>query len=176
MTELVDWQMLELAYAKNFAHTGRPALSARMVIGALIVKHRLQVSDEQALLQIIQNPYLQGLGRFTTIPSFNSSTLTRVRKRLGEETFAAFEEMLVNMLVERKLIKPRGLHVDATVYESKITFPTDTGLLNKAREFCMAQIKKLSKAVGAKVRTYCRVARKEYLAFSKKRRKTQKQV
>ena len=179
LTALVDWQTLEIAYAKNFAETGRPGLSARLVIGALIVKHKLQISDEEALQQIIENPYLQyfiGLERFATAPPFASSTLTHVRKRLGEDAFAAFEEMLVNTLIARKLIKTRGLHVDATAFESEITFPTDTRLLNKAREFCVKQIDKLGKAVGQKVRTYRRVAQKEYLAFNKKRRKTKKQI
>jgi hypothetical protein len=41
------------------------------------------------------------------------------------------------------LIKPKGLLVDATVFENNITFPTD-----------------------------CRLAQKAYLGFSKKRKKT----
>ena len=179
LSELVDWQKLELAYAKTFSHTGRPGLSGRMVIGALIVKHKLQISDEEALQQIIENAYLQyfvGLERFTITPPFDSSTLTRVRKRLGEETFEAFEAMLIHELVTHKLIRPRSIQVDATAFESEITYPTDTGVLNKAREFCVEQIKVLSKVVGKKVRTYCRVAKQEYLSFNKKRRKTKKQV
>jgi hypothetical protein len=38
---------------------GRPAKNARLVIGALIIKHKLTLSDEETVLQIQENPYLQ---------------------------------------------------------------------------------------------------------------------
>lgn len=46
-----------------------------------------------------------------------------VRKRLGEETFDGFERAVIERLVERKLIKPRGVQSDAMVFESEITYP-----------------------------------------------------
>ena len=104
------------------------------------------------------------------------SSLSRVRERLGDKTFQEFEQTLIATLVEKKLIQPKGLQVDATVYESDITYPTDCGLLEKARTFCVKQIGQLSQVVNKKVRTYCRVARKAYLNFTKKKHKTHKQI
>jgi hypothetical protein len=52
---------------------------------------------------------------------------------LGDKTFQEFEQTLIATLVEKKLIQPKGLQVDATVFESDITYPTDCGLLEKAR-------------------------------------------
>jgi len=179
LASLIDWKGLELIYAKEFSSIGRPALFARLVIGALIIKHVLTISDEELTQQIVENPYLQyfiGLKGFQIKPPFNSSTLTHVRKRLGEKVFDEFENNVIGTLVEKKLIKPRSLQTDATVYESEITYPTDTGLLNKARQYCVGQIKNLSKVVGIKVRTYCRVAQKSYVSFSKKRRKVHKDI
>ena len=179
LSSLIDWRGFEYAYGKLFSHTGRPALSARLVIGALIIKHVKGLSDEEVVEEIVENPYLQffvGLKRFQYEVPFDDSSLSVVRKRLGEETFDRFERAVIERLMEGKLIKPRGVQNDATVFESELTYPTDTGLLNKARLFCVDQIRRYSKVVGKKVRTYCRVAQRSYVNFSKKRRKTKKQI
>lgn len=179
LASLIDWQKFEASYAETFAAIGRPGVRARVVIGALILKYILEVSDTELTLQLTENPYFQyfiGLARFKSQPPFDSSTLTHVRKRLGEKLFDEFEQIVINNLIEKKLIKPRALQLDATVYESDITYPTDCGLLNKARQYCIEQIKKLSQAVGGKVRTYCRVAQKAYVSFSKARTHTVKKV
>lgn len=179
MAAQVDWEKFEKIYAKTFATIGRPGKDARLVIGALIVKHKLDISDEEMTQQITENPYLQffvGLATYHYEPPFDSSTLTHVRKRLGEREFDKFEHALIEDLITNKLLEPKGLLIDATVCESDITYPTDCGLLNKARQYCVVQIKELSKIVGTKVRTYCRVAQKEYLNFTKRRQKTQQQI
>lgn len=179
MAAQVDWEKFKKIYAKTFATMGRPGKDARLVIGALIVKHKLDISDEEMTQQITENPYLQffvGVPTYHHEPPFDSSTLTHVRKRLGEREFDKFEQALIDDLIANKLLKPKGLLIDATVCESDISYPTDCGLLNKARQYCIDQIKPLSKIVGIKVRTYCRVARKEYLNFTKRHQKTQQQI
>lgn len=179
MTHAIDWRALEVSYAKLFAKTGRPALRARYVLGTLILKHQFELSDEDILQLIIESPYLQyfiGLAKFTMSAPFETSSLSRVRERLGDKTFQEFEETLITALVAQKIIKPKSLQVDATVFESDITYPTDCGLLEKARQFCVTQIRTLSQVVKKKVRTYCRVAKKEYLNFTKKKHKTKQQI
>lgn len=179
LAHMLDWREWELSYAKLFAAEGRPGLRARFVLGTLILKHQYQASDEEILQTILESPYLQyfiGLPHFTTTMPFDASSLSRVRERLGEETFTAFEQTLIKTLVEKKLIRANGLLVDATVYESEITYPTDCGLLEKARLFCVKQIEHWREVVPEKVRSYCRVARKAYLNFTKKKRKTQKEI
>jgi len=59
-----------------------------------------------------------------------------------------------------------------------IAYPTDHGLLNRAREESERIIDYLYKKTDLekKPRTYRRVARKAYLAFSKKKRKTKKEI
>jgi hypothetical protein len=179
LAELVSWRQLEEIYAKTFSTTGRPGARARHVIGSLVIKHKLEVSDDEVGEQISENPYMQyfiGLAHFQNRVPYDPSTLTNVRKRLSQKQFDEFEQQLINTLVEKKLLRPKGMLTDATVAQSEIAFPTDCGLLNKARQFCVKHIKRLSKVVGRKVRTYCRVAQKSYVAFSKKRRKTHQEV
>jgi len=66
--------------------------------------------------------------------------------------------------------------MDATVFPEHVRYPTDTGLLNEAREWTVRQIKRLGNSLGKKVRTYCRKARKEYLNFSKKKSRSRKLI
>lgn len=179
LAHAINWRELEGSYAKLFAESGRPALRARYVLGTLIIKHHFELSDEDIVQLITENPYLQyfiGLPQFTTRAPFDVSSLSRVRERLGEKTFREFEQTLIATLVAKKLLKPRSLQVDATVFESEITYPTDCGLLEKARRFCVKQIQQLRHVVKKKVRTYSRVAKKHYLNFTKKKHKTKKQI
>jgi hypothetical protein len=70
------------------------------------------------------------------------------------------------------------LMLDATCVPADITYPTDTGLLNEAREKLEDIIDELHPKTGAmsKPRTYRRKARKEFLGFSKNKKKSQKQI
>ena len=179
LSKLINWKEFEKIYAQTFSKRGRSGIKARIVIGALILKHKLELSDREIAQQLTENPYLQifiGLNEFTTISPFDSSTLTNVRKRMGENEFEKFEIEIIKELQKKKLIKPKGFLVDATVIESEITFPTDCGLLNKVRKFLVENIKNIGKTTNKKMRTYCRKAQKEYLNFNKKRKKTKKQI
>lgn len=79
-------------------------------------------------------------------------------------------------MIERKIIKAKGMLVDATVFPEDIKYPNDVGLLNDVRQWLVDNIKKFGRSVGRKYRTYCRVAKKEYLNFSKKKKKSKKAI
>jgi len=61
LSELVPWDEVERCYAESLAGTkmGAPAISGRIAFGALIIKERLGITDEETVEQIIENPYLQ---------------------------------------------------------------------------------------------------------------------
>ncbi len=90
LAELINWRELESIYARSFASTGRPGVRAHYVLASLIIKHKLDSSDEEVAEHISENPYMQyfiGLPRFEYRVPYDPSTLTNVRKRLGEEEF-----------------------------------------------------------------------------------------
>lgn len=70
------------------------------------------------------------------------------------------------------------LKIDATVSDQMIVYPTDIGLLNKAREESERIIDELCEEAGEKrkPRTYRRQARKAYLSISKKKNKTKNEI
>jgi len=95
---------------------------------------------------------------------------------LGAKYFKELEDQTYEVLIEKKIIKRKGLLVDATVFPEKIKYPTEIGLLNEAREWLVKKIKDVGGRVGKKFRIYPRVARKAYLNFTKSKKKTKKKV
>jgi len=86
----IPWAKLEYEYAAAFPDTarGRPAKSARMALGTLLIKDRYNLSDDETIQEVRMNPYLQhfiGLTEFTHDAPIDSSTITRFRKRVNPE-------------------------------------------------------------------------------------------
>ncbi len=77
---------------------GAPSISARMVIGAVIIKHMLNIDDREVVEQIKENMYLQyftGMSSFTTKAPFDASLMVSIRYRLGEQTMGAFNRLVL---------------------------------------------------------------------------------
>jgi len=179
IAKLIPWDEIECKYKRFFSERGRPSLDSRLVIGILLLKHMTGFSDDDIVKLVNENPYMQvfcGLDQFATEPLLNSSSLSKIRKRLGKKYFAELERETQQVLIERKIIKSKGILLDATVFPEYVRYPTDTGLLNEAREWTVRHIKRLGNSLGIKVRTYCRKARKEYLNFSKKKSRGRKLI
>ena len=179
IAKLIPWEEIESKYKRYFSEIGRPDSDCRLVNGILLLKHMTGFSDDDIVKFVNENPYMQvlcGLDQFATEPLLNSSSLSKIRKRLGKKYFAELERETYEVLIERKIIKGKGMLLDATVFPEYVRYPTDTGLLNEAREWTVRQIKRIGNSLGIKVRTYCRKARKEYLNFSKKKSRSRKLI
>ncbi len=84
---------------------GRPAKDARLVIGAVIIKHKLCLSDEETVDQIQENPYLQyfvGLPGYQTEAPFVPSLFVEIRKRMGQAMFDAFHGAVIEAVEKQK--------------------------------------------------------------------------
>ena len=177
---LIPWEEIENRYMRHFAANGRPSLDGRLVLGVMFLKHMTGLSDGEIVLTVQENPYMQAFCGFDSFisdePLMDSSSLCTIRKRLGKKYFAELEDETYRILIERKIIKGKGMLLDATVFPEYVRYPTDAGLLNEAREWTVEQVKGLGEKLGEKVRTYCRTARKEYLNFSKKKTKSRKLI
>lgn len=206
--QIIPWDQLASIYYENLqADKGRAALNARIAIGAMIIKHKLNLSDRETVATIQENPYMQyflGLDQFHPEPLFDASVFVDLRKRMGEDTFDKFNEILIEKAVSKptpKRVKvkdaaeqedpvyqswekepepkPKGkLKLDATVSDIYIKYPTDLDLLNTSREWSEKIIDDLYEKLGweKKPRTYRKVARKEYLNVAKKKKKSKKEI
>ena len=92
---LVPWGTVEQEYAKQFVDNGHPAHTARIALGALIIKQRLKCSDEWTVRHVSENPYLQfflGMREYTSKAPFGASTMVEFRKRFPPDAIAAILE------------------------------------------------------------------------------------
>lgn len=96
LAEIVPWQLAEQIYADALCDDfGAPALSARVALGALLIKEREGLTDRGTVEAIQENPYLQffiGLEEFTHEPPFDASLMVDFRKRFGEAGLARISE------------------------------------------------------------------------------------
>jgi len=76
-----------------------------LVVGAVIIKHKLCLSDEETIDQIRENPYLQyfvGLTTFQTKAPFTPSLFVEIRRRMGDDVFEKFNQAIImDALIER---------------------------------------------------------------------------
>ena len=198
LADHLPWDEFAEIYASSLSeYNGRPSKDARLVIGAMIIKHLKKLPDEEVIPEIQENPYLQyfvGLKEFTNEPIFDPSLFVTLRKRLGKGSFEALSETFAQHVKNyRKSNQPAKpgkskdddsetkppthqgqLIIDAVVAPQDIKFPTDVDLLSQAREETERLIDKLwDPGCGErKPRTYRRNARRDYLNVAKKKRKS----
>jgi IS5 family transposase len=83
-SSLMPWEELEETYAPQFSPTtGAPAQSVRLAFGALFIKQRLGLSDEETVEQIRKNAYMQfflGFAGYSSKAPFDPSTMVHFRK------------------------------------------------------------------------------------------------
>src|SRR5215212_9622930 len=99
LTNSTPWDKLaNIYYRKMSSDFGTPSLSARMVIGAVIIKHMLNIDAREVVAQIQENMYLQylvGLSSFTTKEPFDPSLLVTICYRLGQEVMEEFNQLVL---------------------------------------------------------------------------------
>ena len=192
----LPWDELVKIYKKKFSTTmGARGIDPRYIIGAFIIKHKLGLTDEETLLTISENPYMQfflGLECYQPDLLFSPTLFVEMRKKLGDETFDSFSTMVMSMAHpdidsqsgEKKGKmdpKPKGkLKIDATVADQYITYPNDLGLVNDARVKTERMVDDLFELlrdrIKVKPRTYRKVAHKRYLQEAKKKKKSEVSV
>jgi len=100
LSECILWEELAKGYYQELADTqGRPTKAARLVIGAVIIKHLLCLSDRETVAQIQENPYLQyfeGLPGYQRREPFVPSLFVEFRKRMGQSVFDVFQAAIID--------------------------------------------------------------------------------
>ncbi len=74
------------------------SIDARIVIGSLIIKHKLKLDDREVVETIRENMYLQyflGLSCYQSEPLFDRSLFTAFRYRLGADQFDEMSQALI---------------------------------------------------------------------------------
>ena len=108
LSALMPWEELEETYAPQFSPTvGAPAKPVRLAFGALFIKQRLGLPDEETVHQIRENAYMQfflGFAGYSNKAPFDPSMMVHFRKRFSDEDLRRINELVVQrgkaMLIE----------------------------------------------------------------------------
>jgi IS5 family transposase len=198
---IIPWDELANIYYKTLCEDfGRPAIDARVVIGAMIIKERKRLSDEETIEEIKENAYLQyflGYEEFSHKSPFDPSLFVTLRERLGIEAFEQMNRAFIERVeaaerpkdfedekkdqdsqVKDEELRKGQLILDATVAPQDIRFPTDLDLLNESREHSERMIDALWEPGPGKRKpvTYRRKARRDYLNMARKKKKNAKEI
>jgi IS5 family transposase len=205
LERLIPWDDVEQKYRSHFKQKkGRKAKNVRVALGALLIKEKLRLTDEETAEQVRENPYLQyflGYDGYEYVYRFEASMMVHFRKRLGPGAINGINEIVAvhyqRSKEEREKAKQEqkekadkddkaagsGNHgqllIDATCAPQDIRHPHDVTLLSEAREKLEGMIDTLCEAAPQKPkkpRTYRRRARAQYLDFIRGRRRTTQEI
>ena len=147
--KIIDWKHFGKKFGESFhERQGRPGLPTRLMVGLTYLKYLHNLSDEKVIILFMQNPYWQyfcGYVCFQKEAPLEASSLTRFRERLGEEGAEELLKQTIEVARKAGLLKKTALKeviVDTTVQEKNISYPTDSKLINKARERLVKEAKK----------------------------------
>lgn len=140
LAEAIDWERFEAELGPLYAEaTGRPGLPTRLMVGLHYLKYLFDESDESVVEKWVENPYWQyfcGRIYFEHELPCHPTSLVKWRHRLGA---AGVEKLLTETLSTAKREQAlrdseiKRVHVDTTVQEKAVAFPTDARLYHKAR-------------------------------------------
>ena len=104
MASVIPWTDLEEAYLESLSdpNQGSKAYTVQFALGALIIKERLRLSNEETVEAITENPYMQyfiGLPDFQETSPFQNSKGIEQGKQIGKEE--ALAEVAAKQLTER---------------------------------------------------------------------------
>ena len=89
LEKLIPLQELEETYAPQFsANVGAPAKPVRLAFGSLYIKQRLGLTDEETVLQIQENHYIQfflGFAGYISKAPFDPSMMDHFRRRFSDK-------------------------------------------------------------------------------------------
>lgn len=106
LSRIIPWdELAPIYYQAMSADQGRPSICARRIIAAMIIKHKLNLSDEETVMQIQENAYLQyflGYASYEPDTVFTPTLFVEIRKRIGVEKFNEMSTALINTAFKDK--------------------------------------------------------------------------
>jgi IS5 family transposase len=138
-------EQIQMSAVKSNA--GRPRVPLRTMIALLDLKHAFNESDEGVVQRWSETPVWQffgGRAYFDQALPCDSTTLVKFRTLLGEDGVEELLAQTITAAVNMKLISPKELAtvvVDSTVQPKAIAHPTDSKLLETARQKLVAAAK-----------------------------------
>lgn len=129
LSGFIPWDKIVRQYDQQFKSIeGREPISGRIVLGAVIIKHMLDLTDRETILQIQENVFMQyfiGYSTFTNEEPFSPSLFVAIRQRLNIEVLSSINEIIIQHYFpkeEEPIVTKDVISVDAGIPP----YPEDT--------------------------------------------------
>ena len=150
----INWASFDEKFGVSYAEDGRPAIETRLMVSLHYLKYTYDMSDDDVVANWVENPYWQYLsGRqyFEHVLPIDPSSMTRWRKRVGEDGAEELLKETIMAAMRCGYLKSNDcakVNVDTTVQTKAIRFPTDARLYDRMREVLV----RLAHGLGIKLR------------------------
>lgn len=98
MAEAIPWDKIVGHYDHLFnAAEGRPPISGRVILGAMMIKHIETLTDRATIQHIQENMFMQyflGYSSFTNEAPFSATLFVEIRKRLSLELLSKINDVI----------------------------------------------------------------------------------
>jgi len=167
LARMFQWSEFDEAFGVLYSEgQGRPGKRTRLMVGLHYLKHAFDLSDEEVVLQWVENPYWQyfcGGEYFEYVPPIDPSSMTKWRNRLKSKGMEKLLGETIKTGLRAKVVKRTSLNrvnVDTTVQEKAVTFPTDAKLYYRM----LIKLVKTAKSGGLELRqSYTRSAKRSLI-------------
>lgn len=129
--ELLQNERFMEPFIQRFNKTmGRPTVPVVTFIRLMYLKFRYKLGYETLVQEVSDSLSWRrfcGIGYHQRVP--DDSTLIKLTHKYGDEIFKELHDLIIQDLINRKLVRGRKIRVDTTVIASNIHYPTDSTLL-----------------------------------------------
>ena len=99
MAKAMPWDEVVVHYDRLFSSVeGRPPISGRVILGAMIIKHIEGLTDRKTIQHIRENMFMQyflGYTSFTNEAPFSDTLFVEIRKRLSLDLLSKINDVIV---------------------------------------------------------------------------------
>jgi len=149
-------------------------------LGLQILKHYYKQSDKKLIEQLNDNwvmQYFCGICLKKGERIKDEEVVGRWRSYFGKNLDIDLAQYVICQKWQPQMEQSQTNLSDATCIESYVRYPTDAKLLWECVDYLWHQLRKLSRAIGLPMfRSKYKDLQKDYLSYSKRRRKTYKQT
>jgi len=114
LSSLIPWDKIVNQYDMQFkSDEGRPPISGRVVLGAVVIKHMLNLSDRETVQQVQENRFMQyflGYSTFTNEAPFSPSLFVSIRERFSLNVINAINDIVIAHSFDKPPDKPDNIN------------------------------------------------------------------
>lgn len=125
------FRLIRRDLAKHYKHSqrGRPPVPVEVTLRLIVLRRRKQWSYRQLEQEVRDSPSYRGWVRVYDQWVPDHSTLNDLERLVQVQTQHQFNERLLTLAQSRHLTHGDKLRLDASVTETNLRYPTDSGLL-----------------------------------------------